>query len=165
MVATRVNARMGRGVSEQVIALGCAIVGNVPMTIAIWAVVLRQLTTVPGELMWAGIYSLLVYNSLAYSYFHVFNMGETSRRIRVLSEIYASKQLKVSEISSVYGANDILDLRLERLLSMNQIKRSGDRYLLDNKLLYYAARMVEAWGHLLGLPSLLAGYNKTKNRK
>lgn len=164
MVATRVNALMGRGTSAQAIALGCAIVGNIPMAIAIWVVALRRLTTTPSDPVWTGIYSLVVYNALAYSYFHVFNMGETSRRIRVLSEICASKQLKASEISSIYGASKILDLRLERLLSMSQIKRSGNRYLLDNKLLYYAARVVEAWGHLLGFPSLLAGYNKAKNK-
>lgn len=164
MVATRVNALMGRGASAQAIALGCAIVGNIPIAMAIWVVALRHLTTTPSDPVWTGIYSLVVYNALAYSYFHVFNMGETSRRIRVLSEICASKQLKASEISSVYGATEILDLRLERLLSMNQIKRSDDRYLLDNKLLYYAARVVEAWGRLLGFPSLLAGYNKAKNK-
>lgn len=162
MVATRVAALIRPGMSAQVVALGCAVVGNIPMAVVIWVASLRYLVATPSELVWVGIYSLVVYNALAYSYFHVFNMGETSRRIRILSEIYTSRQLKVSEIASVYSANDILNLRLERLLSMNQIKRSGGRYLLGNRLLYHAARVVEAWGRLLGFPSLLIIRSKAK---
>lgn len=164
MVATRVAALIRPGMSAQVVALGCAVVGNIPMAVVVWVVSLRHLAATPSELVWVGIYSLVVYNALAYSYFHVFNMGETSRRIRVLSEIYTSRQLKVSEIASVYSANDMLNLRLERLLSMNQIKRSGDRYLLGNRLLYHAARVVEAWGRLLGFPSLLVIRSKAKDK-
>lgn len=154
MMATRVTALMRPGMSAQVVTLGCAIVGNIPMAVIVWVASLRHLAATPSELVWGGIYSLVVYNALAYSYFHIFNMGETSRRIRILSEIYTSRQLKVSEIAFAYSANNMLDLRLERLLSMNQIKRSGDRYMLDNRLLYYAARVVETWGRLLGFPSL-----------
>lgn len=165
MIAARVVPLVRPGTSAQVVALGCALIGNVPMAIAVWTVSLRYLVATPNKLVWAAVYSLLVYNAMAYSYFHVFNMGETSRRIRVLSEIYMSERLNISEIASVYGVNDILDLRLERLLSMNQIKRAGDRYLLDNRLLYYAARAVEFWARVLGLPSLLAGYRKAKSKK
>lgn len=165
MIAARVVPLVRPGTSAQVVALGCALIGNVPMAIAVWTVSLRYLVATPNKLVWAAVYSLLVYNAMAYSYFHVFNMGETSRRIRVLSEIYMSERLNISEIASVYGVNDILDLRLERLLSMNQIKRAGDRYLLDNRLLYYAARAVEFWARVLGLPSLLAGYRKARSKK
>jgi hypothetical protein len=129
MIATRILLVIRPAISAQVVALGCALLGNIPMAVVIWSASFRHLTAPPDELVWMGIYSLIVYNALAYSYFHVFNMGETSRRIRVLSEIYTSRQLKTSEIASVYGANDILNLRLERLLSMKQVKRSGSRYL------------------------------------
>src|SRR3990167_6930334 len=95
-------------------------------------------------------------------YFHVFNMSETARRIRILYEIYTAKQLKASEIASLYNAHDMLHSRLERLLSMKQVKLSDDKYLLDRRSLYYAARIIAWWGNILGLPFSQTIYDKLK---
>jgi hypothetical protein len=161
MAATRVFMRYKFDMPNQVILIICSFVGHIPMAAAIWMVYLRYLTT-PVELVWTVIYSLIVYNILAYCYFHIFNMSDTARRIRILYEIYNSKRLKESDLASLYSANNMLDSRLERFLSMKQIKFSDGRYLLNRKFLYYVAKIVAGWGRILGLPSPQTVYNKTK---
>ena len=150
MGAVRVSMLHWPHVSSQLIVIICALIGYVPMGVAIWLMYLRHLVATPHELAWAGIYSLVVYNALAYAYFHIFNMSETSRRVRILYEIYASKQINASDIASLYNTKHMLNARLERLLSTKQIKQSGNGYFLDHKLLYYAARVVAWWGRVLG---------------
>ncbi len=161
IAATRVFMRYKFDILNQVIVIICSFVGHIPMAAAIWMVYLRYLTT-PVELVWTLIYSLIVYNILAYCYFHIFNMSDTARRVRILYEIYNSKQLKESDIASLYSANNMLDSRLERFLSMKQIKFSDGRYLLNSKFFYYVAKIVTSWGRILGLPSPQTVYNKTK---
>ncbi len=161
IAVTRVFMRYKFDIPNQVIVIICSFVGHIPMAAALWMVYLRYLTT-PVELFWAIIYSLIVYNILAYCYFHIFNMSDTARRVRILYEIYNSKQLKESDIASLYSANNMLDSRLERFLSMKQIKFSDGRYLLNRKFFYYVAKIVAGWGRILGLPSPQSVYNKTK---
>lgn len=161
VAAARVFMRYKFDLPNQVVVIICSVAGYIPMAAAIWMVYLSHITE-PVELGWAVIYSLIVYNALAYSYFHVFNMSETARRIRILYEIYISKQLKVSDMAPLYNANDMLNSRLERLLLTRQIKLSHDNYLLDHRLLYYAARIVAWWGCVLGFPPPQAVYNRTK---
>lgn len=161
IAAARAFMRYKFDLPNQVVVIICSVVGHIPMAVAIWMVYLRYVAA-PVELTWAVIYSLIVYNALAYSYFHVFNMSETARRIRILYEIYTSKQLRMSDMAPLYNANDMLNSRLERLLSTRQIKLSHDRYLLDRRFLYYAARVVAWWGCVLGFPPPQAVYNRTK---
>ncbi|HBR16948.1 MAG: hypothetical protein A3G39_11035 [Deltaproteobacteria bacterium RIFCSPLOWO2_12_FULL_43_16] len=146
----------------QAVVIICSLVGFVPMAAAAWAVYFHHTTATRQELIWAGMYGFIVYAALAYSYFHVFNMSETARRIRILYEIYTAKQLKASEIASLYNAHDMLHSRLERLLSMKQVKLSDDKYLLDRRSLYYAARIIAWWGNILGLPFSQTIYDKLK---
>src|SRR3989339_2252648 len=149
MAATRISVQCKFAIPNQFIVIICAAIGHIPMAAAVWMIYLRYLPTTP-QLVLAIIYSFIVYNSLAYSYFHIFNMSDTARRVRILYEIYTAKQLKLPQMASLYNAHDMLHSRLERLLSMKQIKHTGDRYLLDHKLLYYAAKAVAGWGHILG---------------
>ena len=160
IISVRIAARLRLEISNQLLVIICLFIGHIPMGIAGWFVYLSKLTAVSYEFMWAMIYGLAVYNTLAYSYFHVFNMSETARRIRILYEIYNAKQLKISDIESLYGVDDMLLNRLERLLSTNQIKLSGDRYSLNSRSLYYTAKIIAGWGCILGFPPSQAVYNK-----
>jgi len=161
MGAARIFMRYNFDMPNQVIVIICSLVGHMPMAAAIWVVYLRYLTT-PVELVWAAVFGLIVYNALAYGYFHIFNMSETARRIRILYEIYTSKKLKASDITSVYSGKDMLTIRLKRLLSLRQIRLSGNRYLPDGRLPYYAAKIVAGWGRILGFAPPQAVYHRTK---
>jgi hypothetical protein len=162
MGAVRISMLFRSKVSSQLTVIICSLIGYIFMGAAIWLVYFRHVIATPYEFVWAGIYGLVVYNALAYGYFHIFNMSETSRRIRILYEIYASKQINASEIASLYNTKHMLNERLERLLSTKQIKQSGNRYLLDHRLLYYAARVVAWWGRILGSAPPEIAYDKPK---
>jgi hypothetical protein len=85
-------------------------------------------------------------------YFFVFIMGETGRRIRILHEIRESSALSEAQILSLYSSDDILDMRLARLVEMGQLSCEGRRYRLNERgLLYLGARLVAGWGEVLGL--------------
>ncbi len=96
------------------------------------------------------VYAFTVYFCIAYAYFHLFNMSETARRIRILHEIYKAKTLSRDNILSLYEASDIVEVRLKRLSLTGQLEQSGGAFVVKGKLLYYAAVFVEAWRSLLG---------------
>jgi len=52
---------------------------------------------------------MITYGALSYCYFHFVNLGETARRIRILRELYDSKDgLSMKEILIRYNAKDII---------------------------------------------------------
>ena len=160
MLFSRIFAIYRPNTSNHIIFTICVLVGYIPMGISIWEVFLKYLAT-PIELVTAGIHALIIYNALSYSYFHIFNMSETARRIRILNEIDKAKQLKASDVAFIYNADDMLKVRLERLMAMHQIKKIGDRYLLDQNLLYIVAKIVADCRNLLGF-SLPKTFNPKK---
>ena len=68
------------------------------------------------DLIYIFIYSLIFFNCISYSYFHLFNLSETGRRIRFLMDLEA-KQV------NVYNSEEIILRRINRLSLMGQIKK------------------------------------------
>ena len=68
------------------------------------------------------IYIVLAFNAFSYSYFHLFNMSETGRRVRMLREIEAGRLKTEKEIQNVYSVTDMIEERLHRLQDLGQIK-------------------------------------------
>lgn len=60
----------------------------------------------------------------AHLYFHIFNMSETARRIRVLI------QLDRNEAPAHYRPQRMLSQRLERLLALGWVEKNGDKFRL-----------------------------------
>jgi hypothetical protein len=142
-------ARTSRGGSPQGIAAGAGILGAIPTAISIeWLVPRRPLPWWPSPT--EAAYSAIVYLCLAYSYFHLFNMTETARRIRILREIDEGKALTEEAIAALYDRRKVLELRLGRLLSTGQIAEVNGRVVIAGRLLFRAALIVEAWRRLLG---------------
>jgi hypothetical protein len=97
-----------------------------------------------------AIYGVVVYACVAYSYFHLFNMSETARRIRILSEIYRAGSLNAAQLSSLYDGAAVLGMRLDRLLATRQLARRADRFVNVGRGFYVAARLIRAWRLVLG---------------
>lgn len=77
--------------------------------------------------------NLLIYALLSYCYFHVVNMSETARRIRILTELSeVSGGLSLREILERYNAREIIDRRLARLVNSGQVKCENGRYYIMN---------------------------------
>ena len=74
-----------------------------------------------------------IYVLLGYCYFHFVNMGETARRIRILTELAdAGNGLSLGEILGRYGSKDIIDRRLARLINSGQIRCENGRCYTGN---------------------------------
>jgi hypothetical protein len=96
------------------------------------------------------VYTLVTFNLLAYSYFHVMNLSQTGRRIRMIRVIRnAGGSIDKSELYAKYGAADMLRVRLDRLQKWGQIVRSKDRYIIKGKLLFRIAKIIHAGRSLL----------------
>lgn len=150
---SRIISRFIHDFSRQIICGYAVLAGYIPTGI------LFRLYVMNGQPMGtttlaASLYSLIVYSAIGYCYFHIFNMSETARRIRILHEIKANEQLRITEVEAIYNAKDMFDVRVERLISMRQLKKYEGKYFIDGKLLYYAAKAVNFWGRAIKLPLL-----------
>jgi len=96
---TRLFRISRRRISNQVVVFLCVVIGNLPMGVLAWLVYLRRVSTA-GEFVTGIIYFLLTYNALAYSFFHIFNMSDTARRIKILNDINTAGKIKISGLSS-----------------------------------------------------------------
>lgn len=95
-------------------------------------------------------YGALVYVCLAYSYFHVFNMSETARRIRILAELYLAGPLSGREISRLYSGEGLLEARLDRLVATRLLELRDGRYVRVARPFYAAAWVIRGWRAVLG---------------
>ncbi len=134
--------------SPLLITVKCALFGNIPLLIALWFL-LAMAHKDSTQIVTAVLYSLTAYNGMAYSYYHLFNMSETARRIRILYELKLSGGSKYENISNKYGTENMLDIRLKRLENMRQISNLQGRFVLKSPLLYWVALLVINWGFLL----------------
>ncbi|MES1978235.1 MAG: hypothetical protein V4451_09380 [Pseudomonadota bacterium] len=136
------------GASPQKATALLGLVLNVPLVIGLmtWGVMLK---TPIGELLLAWVYAALAYNSVAYSYFHFFNLGETGRRIRVLLQLLEGEHIGITDArATTYSGQTMIRQRLARLLQMGQLGTAGGRYTIKGRFLLRAARLVRSIGRL-----------------
>ncbi len=94
---------------------------------------------------------LCIYVCAAYVFFHLINMGETARRVRLVIELAAAPRgLTRAELLARYGAREIVDRRLGRLAGSGQIRIAGERVMLGDVSVLGMALVVEMFKRLLG---------------
>lgn len=150
--AGRVLRLIAPDIQPQLTVIICAAIGLFPMAAGLWHFYLGGLAGMTVDLLFGAVFATIVYGALAYVYFHLFNMSETARRIKILSLLYRDGALDKGGLGSGYGAKEMLEARLERLISTGQIREFGGRYIQDGKVLYLAARVVSIWAWVLGMP-------------
>jgi uncharacterized membrane protein len=146
MVLVRVFSRM----APQIVAIGAGLVGALPTGLLVGTLALPA----PSALLRVPVavtYVVVVYACIAYSYFHLFNMSETARRIRILRELHAAGSLTAEEISRLYSGASVLEARFDRLLATGQLEARADRFVRAGRVLYMAACLVRLWRLVLGL--------------
>lgn len=121
---------------------------NIPLAIGVMAggVMLK----IPmGELLLAWVYAALAFNSVAYSYFHFFNLSETGRRIRMLLQLLEGESIGVNDAGAkTYSGQAMVNQRLARLLQMGQVSTADGQYMINGRFLLRAARVVSLIGRL-----------------
>ena len=94
--------------------------------------------------------NFITYASLGYCYFHFINLGETARRIRILREIYDSKDgLSMEEILQRYNSKEIVDKRLSRLINNGQVLYKNERYYISSPIMLMITTVIVAMKLLL----------------
>jgi hypothetical protein len=114
-----------------------------------WAIFLKNISLVP-DLWVAVLYGILTYGGLAFCYFQVFAMTETARRLHILHELYTKKGMTLSQLEAEYGASQMLETRLHRMVEIGQLNYHGAYYTLRSGLLLGVGRVMSFWAKVLG---------------
>ena len=150
----------------QFICLRAVLCANIPFAALLWMIFLNAYGAgaAPSVISYlpSFIYALIVFNLIGYTYFHIYNMSETARRVRILYDIYSKGHLTRSDIGNIYSKGEMVAVRMERLLGLGQIKEVGGAYHLDGRLLYHAALVLAFWSRLIGFSILPEGYQKKR---
>ena len=125
------------------------IIAGVLIGVLIQSVMLKNLT---HSFAWTWLYAGLVYGGLAFSYFQFFAMTETARRIHILRTLYEDGSLSLAALASRYGAESMLAVRLARMLELGDLKKEGEYYRIQKKLILYVGKIMAGWAKLLGFP-------------
>lgn len=152
-------------IGPQMTVVLCAVIGLFPMATGLWYFYLSELTGLTYELLFGAVYGVIIYTALAYVYFHLFNMSETARRIKILALLSRYGASDPDRLGGGYGAGEMLEARLERLRSTGQIREADGRYMLYGKALYLAARAIAIWAWVLGMPFDAGGISPEVRRK
>ncbi len=96
-----------------------------------------------GEILYLGFVSLC----FSYSYFHLFNMSETARRIRMLRRIYLKGgAVNAKSLENEYSAEHIVKVRIQRLMDTGVLTHSADGSIkISRGALYYATQLIRFW--------------------
>lgn len=105
-----------------------------------------------GQIVCMLVFAFIVFNGVAYAYFHFFNMSETARRIRMLLQVQQSGPtgLRVDELERQYSQTDMIESRLDRLVHLNQLLLAPDKhYHVVGSTLLWAGGVMRAWRRLI----------------
>jgi hypothetical protein len=70
-------------------------------------------------------------------------LGETARRVRILRELWESQDgLSVDELLMRYNASEIFGIRLQRMISNEQIQLRNGRYYIGKPVMLYMAKAI-----------------------
>jgi hypothetical protein len=135
--------RLTPKLSNQAVVLLAILLFNFP--------VLGTALSIAGVNPIALAYVFIAVNCFGYFYFHLFNMTETARRVKILSGIHTSRVKRISDLAAFYSTEKALEVRLERLEKLSQIKRlESGNYVLHHRLLYYVSLLIVSVRNLLG---------------
>jgi hypothetical protein len=88
-----------------------------------------------------GFLSILV----AHIYFHLYNMSETARRIRILVELKKGTFGREKN----YTPTHLLQVRMQRLVAMGNVDRVGERYVAKASVLLMVALLLKQYEKLI----------------
>ncbi len=138
--------------SPQVLLVRLVMTLNIPVLGGAGLIARFELRDVTSAL-YMLVFAFLVFNGFAYAYFHLFNMSETARRIRMLLQIRRAGPvgLPTAELERQYSQKDMIEARLDRLVRMNQLVLGPDsRYRVGRStLLLRAGRIMGLWRRLV----------------
>ncbi len=117
--------------------------------ICLWVSFFCALGTVAFEGWLDGLYVLAVSLGFGHVYFHIFNMSESARRIRILTSAYAAqKEGAVWEHPRGYTPERMVEERIERLKAMGALQIRGGKLMNRFHPLCIASVVLEKYQRL-----------------
>jgi len=101
-------------------------------------------------LVGSAAYALVAYLAFGYAYFHLYNLTETGRRIRILDEFRRGGAMTVEELEARYAPSGMLKVRLDRLVDLGEATLDQGRYRVKGFILLCCARALNVYRRLLG---------------
>jgi hypothetical protein len=98
-------------------------------------------------------YLAVVYAALSVLYLDVVNIAETSLHMHLLLELAWGGGAPMADLLDRYSADRMLAARLERLVSIGQVRIEDGRCSIANRSTLYLATAIDAWRTVLGLPT------------
>jgi hypothetical protein len=149
LLMIRVNRLLGWRVSPQLLLLALVALGNIPL---LFLAALKYNAMSWSIQLNTYAYLVIVYNCLAYSYFHFFNMSETARRIRLLINLKLNGGVALAKPQADYQPGTMVRGRIERLLGLGQIEQlPNGNYRIKRRLFLNVARFISWWAKLTGM--------------
>ncbi|MHB1141720.1 MAG: hypothetical protein ACYC1T_08185 [Sulfuricaulis sp.] len=151
VLLSRYGGWLWRMLPPQVLLVRLVLTFNLVMLAGAWLIA-RHEARDAAQTMYMLVFAFLVFNGIAYAYFHFFNMSETARRIRMLLQIRRAGPagLRVQELERQYSPKDMISARLDRLARMNQLLLTPDgRYRVAGNTLLWAGRIMGLWRRLV----------------
>jgi hypothetical protein len=86
---------------------------------------------------------MLSYAGLSYCYFHFVNLGQSSIRVRIYSELVDNPMgLEIGALKQDYNETTLVETRLQRLTSSGDVVESDGRYFVGRYRLVVVARIL-----------------------
>lgn len=88
--------------------------------------------------------SLMIYIAESFCYFNLITLCITARRVRILRELYEKGQegLTLPELLSRYNANDMVQIRVKRLMDSGQVIFKQDKFYVGNPTVLVMAKIL-----------------------
>ena len=147
VLLSRYGGRLSLRLAPQILLLRLVLTFNLAVLAGTWLIA-RYEARDAAQTMYMLAFGFLVFNGIAYAYFHFFNMSETARRIRMLLQIRGAGPagLRVQELERQYSQKDMIEARLDRLVHMHQLSLAPDGcYRVARNTLLCAGRIMALW--------------------
>jgi hypothetical protein len=105
---------------------------------------------------WCGfVYLAAVYAALSVLYLDIVNIAETSLHMHLLLELAWGGGTPAEELLDRYSPERMVAARLERLVSIGQVRIEAGRCSIASRSTLHVAAAIEWWRKVLGLPACL----------
>lgn len=98
-------------------------------------------------------YLAVVYAALSVLYLDVVNIAETSLHMHLLLELEWGGGAPAAGLLDRYSPERMVAARLERLVSIGQVRIADGRCTIANRSALHLAAVIDIWRRLLGLPA------------
>jgi hypothetical protein len=152
VVIHRLVSRTRPSLTGHASAMMAIAVQAVLVAVFTWRVLAAEPAAGPLEVLAGIVYSGAVYGAMSLLYIDAINIAETSLTMHTLLEVSWAGSLDDEALMDKYNAEKMIAARLDRLISLGQIRVGDNRFYLGGGWLLHFAEAVDLWRKVIGVP-------------